>query len=218
MLTQKNLWQLVIGNKNYSSWSMRPWLVLSGFGIEFEEIRIPLTQPDTDAQIARYSQAGHVPVLVHNDLHIWDSLAICEYLAEQFPHKNMWPHDSNARAIVRSMCVEMHSGFTAIRSAMSMDIQAHFPGKGHTPEALTDVARISAMWSACLAEFGGNRFLFGEFSIADAFFAPVVLRFNTYEPQLSADIMAYCARVMAHPAVTRWVNEALLETEVCVFA
>ncbi|MDB5840555.1 MAG: glutathione S-transferase family protein, partial [Herminiimonas sp.] len=127
--------KLVIANKNYSSWSMRPWVALTAFGIPFEEIRIALAQPETASQIARYSAAGRVPVLLTGEMAIWDSLAICEYLAEQFPEKDMWPRDMAARAMARSVCAEMHAGFAGLRSAMSMNIRARFPGKGRTPEA-----------------------------------------------------------------------------------
>lgn len=205
--------KLIIGNKNYSSWSMRPWVMMTAFGIPFEEVRIPLGQPDTSLRIAQYSAAGKVPVLIDGDTTVWDSLAICEYLAERFPGKAMWPHDVPARATARSICAEMHGGFTELRSAMSMNIRASFPGKGRTPGAQTDIARICELWEQCLARFGRHHFLFGEFSIADAYFAPVVMRFRTYGVWLAPVLQAYVDRVAAHPAVAQWVRDAMQEQE-----
>jgi glutathione S-transferase len=205
---------LVIGNKNYSSWSMRPWVALTAFGIPFHEVRVLLDKPDTAARIADYSGAGRVPVLVAGEMTIWDSLAICEYVAEQFPDKHMWPQDVAARAMARSVSAEMHSGFQGLRSAMSMNIRASLPGRGRTAEAQGDIGRICEIWEECLSRFGHHQFLFGEFSIADAFFAPVVMRFRTYGVSLAPALQAYCDRVQAHPAVARWMREALAETEV----
>ncbi len=206
--------KLVIGNKNYSSWSMRPWVAMTAFGIPFQEIRIALDQPDTSSRIARYSSAGRVPVLVTSETTIWDSLAICEYLAEQFPEKDMWPQDMVARAMARCICAEMHSGFAGLRSAMGMNIRGSFPGKGRTPEAQADIGRICEMWETCLSHFGHHQFLFGDFSIADAYFSPVVMRFRTYAVSLAPALQAYVERVAAHPAVAQWMREALAETEV----
>jgi glutathione S-transferase len=204
---------LVIGNKNVSSWSMRPWVAARAFGIPFTEVVVLLDQPDTAANIARYSHAGRVPVLMAGDITVWDSLAIAEYLAEQFPDKHMWPQDVAARALARSVVAEMHSGFTGLRSAMSMNIKARLPGRGRTAEAQADIGRICEIWEECLARFGHRGFLFGEFSIADAFFAPVVTRFQTYGVALAPALQAYCERVLAHPAVAAWIAGALLETE-----
>lgn len=204
---------LVIGNKNYSSWSMRPWVAATAFGIPFHEIRILLDQPDTANRIIEYSAAGRVPVLIAGQVKVWDSLAICEYLAEQFPEKNLWPQDVVARAMARSIVAEMHSGFSGLRGAMSMNIKMSFPGRGRTPAAQADIGRISEIWEDCLAQYGHQRFLFGEFSIADAFFAPVVMRFHSYSVSLAPALHAYCERVRAHPAVAQWVREALAETE-----
>lgn len=203
--------KLIIGNKNYSSWSMRPWVAMTAFNIPFEEVRIGLDQPDTTTRIAQYSLAGRVPVLVAGETTVWDSLAICEYLAEQFPDKGLWPQDVMARAIARSICAEMHSGFTGLRSAMWMNIRAKFHGKGRTPEAQADIGRISEIWENCLSDFGPHQFLFGEFSIADAYFAPVVMRFRTYDVSLAPALQAYVERVTAHPAVAQWMREALAE-------
>jgi len=204
---------LVIGNKNYSSWSMRPWVAAVAFGIPFNEVRVLLDQPETTAIIARFSHAGRVPVLVAGEISVWDSLAICEYLAEQFPDLHMWPQEVAARAMARSITAEMHSGFTGLRSAMSMNIQASLPGRGRTNECQGDIGRICEIWEDCLSRFGHHHFLFGNFSIADAFFAPVVMRFKTYGVSLAPALQAYCDRVRAHPAVARWVREAMAETE-----
>jgi glutathione S-transferase len=204
---------LVIGNKNISSWSMRPWVAAKAFGIPFTEVRVLLDRADTATNIARYSHAGRVPVLVAGEITVWDSLAICEYLAEQFPDKHMWPQDVAARALARSVVAEMHSGFVGLRSSMSMNIRARLPGRGRTAEAQGDIGRICEIWEDCLARFGHHRFLFGEFSIADAFFAPVVTRFQTYGVALAPALQAYCERVLAHPAVAAWVEGALAETE-----
>ncbi|MES2152700.1 MAG: glutathione S-transferase family protein [Pseudomonadota bacterium] len=205
---------LVIGNKNYSSWSMRPWVAMSAFGIPFQEVRILLDQPDTANRIADFSSAGRVPVLLAGEMTIWDSLAICEYLAEQFPEKQMWPQDVAARATARSITAEMHSGFGGLRSAMPMDIRMSLPGRGRSPEAQGDIGRVCEIWEECLSRFGHHQFLFGEFGIADAFFAPVVMRFRTYCVSLAPALQAYCERVQAHPAVARWMREAQAETEV----
>lgn len=205
---------LVIANKNYSSWSMRPWVAMKAFGIPFEEIRILLDRPETSAEIARYSSAGRVPILIARDVTIWDSLAICEYLAEQFPEQNMWPQATDARAVARSVCAEMHSGFSGLRSAMSMNIRARFPGKGRTSDAQADIGRVCEIWENCLSEFGHHQFLFGDFSIADAFFAPVAMRFRTYAVSLAPALQAYVERVESHPAVAQWMREAVAETEI----
>ena len=205
--------KLIIGNKNYSSWSMRPWVAMRAFGIPFEEIRILLDRPDTAARIAQYSSAGRVPILLAGDITVWDSLAICEYLAEQFPEKNLWPQDVAARAMARCVCAEMHSGFAALRSDMSMNLRMSLPGKGRTPGAQADIGRISEIWEECLSRFGHHQFLFGEFSIADAYFAPVVMRFRTYAVVLAPALQAYIERVTAHPAVAQWLQEGLAETE-----
>jgi glutathione S-transferase len=204
---------LVIGNKNVSSWSMRAWVAATAFGIPFTELGVLLDQPDSAASIARYSHAGRVPVLLAGEITVWDSLAICEYLAEQFPDRPMWPRDVGARALARSVVAEMHSGFGALRSAMPMNIKARLPGQGRTTGAQADIGRISEIWEQCLAGSGHHRFLFGDFSIADAFFAPVVMRFQTYGVALAPALQAYFERLRAHPAVARWIEGALAETE-----
>ena len=204
---------LVIANKNYSSWSMRPWLVLSAFSIPFHEVAILLGQDETANRIAEFSSAGRVPVLLAGDITIWDSLAICEYLAEQFPEKNLWPQDVAARAMARCICAEMHSGFGGLRSAMSMNIRMSFPGKGRSAEAQADIGRICEIWEDCLSRFGHHQFLFGEFSIADAYFAPVCMRLKAYGLPVPAHIAAYADRVRALPGVQAWITEALAEKD-----
>jgi glutathione S-transferase len=203
--------KLVIGDKNYSSWSMRPWLVLKHFGIAFEEVVIQLAEEQSNASILAHSPSGKVPCLITDDgVTVWDSLAICETLAERYPKHAMWPRDAAARGRARSISAEMHSGFGDLRTNMWMNIRASFPGKGATPETLADVARIDAMWSECL-ETSGGPFLFGEFGVADAMYAPVVMRFNTWQPKLSEAAGAYARRVTEHPAVAAWISDALRE-------
>ena len=203
---------LVIGNKNYSSWSLRPWLAMKVAGIPFAEHRIPLYGPGSKDQILVYSPAGKVPCLADGDLRVWDSLSICEYLAEK--HPGLWPQDPAARALARSVSAEMHSGFANLRAKMSMNIRKRYPGLGRTPESMADVARIVSLWSDCRARYGkGGRFLFGAFSIADAMYAPVVLRFRTYEVELPADCRAYSDAVLALPAMQDWIAAAMAETE-----
>ncbi|MBN3758444.1 glutathione S-transferase family protein [Paraburkholderia sp. Tr-20389] len=203
--------KLVIGDKNYSSWSMRPWLVLKHFGIAFEEVMIPLFEAESKASILAHSPSGKVPSLSTDDgVTVWDSLAICETLAERYPQHALWPRDPVARGRARSVSAEMHSGFGDLRSNMWMNIRASFPGKGATPGALADIARIDAIWSECLDTYGGP-FLFGDFTIADAMYAPVVMRFNTWQPKLSEAAAAYARRVTEQPAVAAWISDALRE-------
>lgn len=204
---------LVIGNKNYSSWSMRPWVAMTAFNIPFQEVRVALSRPETATLIAHYSASGRVPVLLAGTTAIWDSLAICEYLAEQFREKNMWPGDVVKRAQARAICAEMHAGFADLRQAMWMNIRADFRGKGRTPGAQGDIGRICEIWEDCMAESGAHDFLFGDFSIADAFYAPVVMRFRTYGVSLAPALQAYADRVAAHPAVAAWMAGALAETD-----
>lgn len=205
--------QLVIGNKNYSSWSMRVWVTMKAFGIPFDEIRILLDRPDTTSKISEYSLAGRVPVLLAGDITVWDSLAICEFLAEQFALQNLWPEGLAARATARSICAEMHSGFSALRYDMPMNIKAYLPGQGRTAGSQADIGRISEIWEDCLQRYGAHHYLFGDFSIADAYYAPVVMRFKSYGVSLAPALQAYCERVEAHPAVAQWIREALLEVD-----
>ncbi|WP_124093499.1 glutathione S-transferase family protein [Burkholderia gladioli] len=206
--------QLIIGDKSYSSWSMRPWVLMRHFGIPFDETLIELRTPETSARIRAVSPSGKVPCLIDDDgLAIWDSLAIAETLAERHPALAMWPAEPAARARARSVSAEMHAGFVALRAEMPLDIRATLPGREASPAALADVARIDALWRDCLATSGGP-FLFGAFGIADAMYAPVVMRFVTYAPPLSEVAAAYVARMLAVPAVAAWADAARHETRV----
>ncbi|MBN3728782.1 glutathione S-transferase family protein [Burkholderia sp. Ac-20379] len=206
--------QLIIGDKNYSSWSMRPWVLMRHFGIAFDETLIELRTPDTDRRIRAVSPSGKVPCLIDDAGHaIWDSLAIAETLAERHPAQALWPADPAARARARCVSAEMHSGFMAMRSEMPLDIRAALPGRKLSAAALADVARVDALWRDCLAASGGP-FLFGAFTIADAMYAPVVLRFVTYAPPLSEIAAGYVERMLAEPAVAAWVGDARRETRV----
>jgi glutathione S-transferase len=201
--------KLIIGDKNVSSWSMRPWLVLKHFGIPFEETLIRLGQPDSSANILAHSPSGKVPCLVTDagDA-VWESAAIMETLAELFPQHPMWPRDVAARAHARSISAEMHAGFADLREQMSMNIQRQAFGQELTAGALANVKRIDLIWRNCLDAHGGP-FLFGkEFGIADAMFAPVVMRFNSYAPKLSETALAYAARITALPIVAEWIEGA----------
>jgi glutathione S-transferase len=206
---------LVIGNKNYSSWSLRPWLVMKQFGLQFQEIRIPLFTPDYLSKIRQYSPSGKVPVLLHENQTVWDSLAICEYLAETFPTLHCWPEDKRARAFARSISAEMHSGFQNLRQNMPMNCRNKYPGKGLVSGVQEDIDRITAIWQESRQNFGvDGKFLFGKFTIADAFFAPVVLRFIAYDVHLDAVSRDYIATVLALPAMQEWIKAAQNETEI----
>jgi glutathione S-transferase len=206
---------LVIGNKNYSSWSLRPWLLLKQSAIPFEEVRIPLYRTDSAQALQTYSPSGLVPVLIHGDVKVWDSLAICEYVQELFPAIPMWPRERDARAIARAVSAEMHSGFTAVRTHMPMNCKKSFPGKGLNQASAAEIGRITQLWRDCLNQFGkAGTMLFGDFSIADAMFAPVALRFNTYGVELDDICQAYVSTILALPAVQEWITEAKREMEV----
>lgn len=215
---------LVIGNKNYSSWSLRPWIYLKQQGIAFEELRIPLYQGDFEAQLARYTPAGKVPVLVDGGTTVWDSLAILEYLAERYPDRRGWPADAAARAMARSVSAEMHSGFVALRSNLPMNVRKVLPWRqagsadAWPPEVAEDIARIESSWEACRRRHspggGSGPFLFGAFSIADAMYAPVVWRFAGYSVPLGAAGRAYVDAMLALPAMREWHAAACAETEV----
>ena len=210
---------LYIGNKNYSSWSMRPWVLLKQTGLAFEEVMVRFDAFSADSnfkqRLGKISPAGRVPVLVDGDLIVWDTLAIAEYLAEKFPEKQLWPADPVARARARSVCAEMHAGFAALRSAFPMNIEAHQPDTGRRilrdkADVRNDLARIDEMWRALLAAHSGP-LLFGAFSIADAYFAPVCLRISSYGLPVSPEVAAYVERVKALPGVTAWIRDALAE-------
>ena len=207
---------IILGNKAYSSWSLRGWLVLAQTGADFEEVVIPLRQADSRARILEHSPSGRVPALrVERDGHkltICDSLAIAEYLAERFPAAGLWPQDGEARALARAAAAEMHAGFTALRSHMPMDLKARHPGAGRAEGVTEDIERICALWRACRQSYGSDGdFLFGGFGAADAAFAPVVLRFVAYDVALDPICGAYRDAVLAWPAMVKWIAAAEAE-------
>jgi glutathione S-transferase len=217
--------QLYIGNKNYSSWSMRPWVLMKQAGIPFDEVmvRFDAFSPGSKfkAEVLRLNPAGRVPVLVDDGLAVWDTLAIAEYLAERFPDKQLWPAEVRARARARSVCAEMHSGFGALRNAFGMNIEASLPEVGarvlkENADVRDNVARILAMWTELLSQHGGPM-LFGAFSIADAYFAPVVMRLRTYGVPVPTQVAAYMERVVALPGVAAWITDALAEKDFLQF-
>jgi len=213
--------KLFIGNKNYSSWSMRPWVLMRQAGIEFEEVMVRFDSFDSGSQfkqkVGSVNPVGKVPVLLDGELAIWDTLAIAEYLAESFPELGLWPADKTARARARSVCAEMHSGFTGLRSACPMNIEASLPDVGalvwrDKPAVRADVARLVGMWQQLLGSHSGPM-LFNRFSIADAYFAPVCMRLKTYALPLPADIASYVERVCALLGVAAWINDAKAEND-----
>ena len=208
--------QLVIGNKNFSSWSLRPWLLLKQAGLPFDEIHVKLRQPDTTAQILRYSPSGKVPALLDGDLVVWDSLAICEYVAELAAVRGvaLWPADPKARAEARAVSAEMHSGFPALRQHMSMEVAAFHPDVEKHPDALKDAERVAALWVSCRQRFAdAGPFLFGAFSVADAMYAPVASRFHTYGVDLPPLAMAYRDALLSLPAMREWASGARAEAD-----
>lgn len=201
---------LVIGTKRFSSWSLRPWLAAKMAGIAFDEVVIALRQPETKAEILKHSPSGKVPCLIHDQLTIWDSLAICEYLAEM--HPTLWPEGREARAIARAVSAEMHSSFPNLRNSCSMDVCASTPLDPVPPEVAAEIERITTLWSQCRARFGAaGPFLFGRFSIADAMFAPVVSRFTTFAIALDPVGQAYCDAIWSLPAMQEWKQAACAE-------
>lgn len=205
---------LVIANKNYSSWSLRAWLLLKHIGAPFREIRVPLGQPDTPAQIRQWSPSGLVPALLDGELAVWDSLAIGEYLHEKFPAARLWPEDFAARARARSICAEVHSGFSALRQSMPFNGSRHFPGRPLNAESQANVERISAIWRECRADFADTGpFLFGHFTIADAMYTPVALRFLTYDAPLDAQAATYAATLAGLASVQEWLAAARQEPQ-----
>lgn len=213
--------KLLIGNRNYSSWSMRAWVLMRQAGIPFEEVMVRFDgfEPDSSfkATLSGVGAAGRVPVLVDGDLAVWDSLAIAEYLAERFPDRGLWPEDLRARARARSVCAEMHSGFEALRGACPMNIEAALPEVGarilrENAAVVADLERLVRIWGGCLEDSGGPM-LFGRFSVADAFFAPVAMRLRTYGLPVPGPQEAYVARLSALPAVREWIASALAERD-----
>ena len=209
---------LVIGNKNYSSWSMRAWVALRGCGVDFTERLLKFHSVEWNAHIAALSPSRLVPVLWEGPpgagLATWDTLAIIERAHELSPRTGLWPADPHARARARSLCAEMHGGFRALRGAMPMNIRSRYPGKGMNPEVAGDIGRISLLWAAARADFGrGGPYLFGAFSAADAYFAPVATRFVTYGVKLSGEARNVQLALLDSPAVREWSAEAIRETE-----
>ena len=206
---------LVIGNKNYSSWSMRPWVLLRQLDIAFEEVKLRFHSAEWDANIARWSPSRLVPVLWRGEDSVWDSLAIMEAVHEWYPDRGVWPKDPAARAFARSIAAEMHSGFRELRTHMPMNIRASLPGKGLTPGVQANIDRIQSLWGEARRRFGaGGPFLFGAFCAADAMYAPVVMRFRTYGVALGPEAAAYCQAMGAAKGVRAWVDEALREKEI----
>jgi len=206
--------KLAIANKNYSSWSMRPWVLLTEAGIAFEEIQLKFSDQGRVRGIEPYSPTRQVPVLLVDGEPVWDSLAICEAVAELFPDRRLWPLDPRARQIARSICAEMHAGFRKLRSAMPMNIRASLPGKGMSPEVQPDIDRIVEIWESCRARYGkGGDLLFGQFSVADAFYAPVATRFLTYAVALPPAAQRYADALLALASVRDWMAQARAEAD-----
>jgi glutathione S-transferase len=204
--------KLVIANKLYSSWSMRPWLVLSAFCIPFEEILIPLRTPDSRSQILEHSPSGKVPALLDGDVTVWDSLAIIEYLAEKFPDLEIWPKNGQARAHARAISNEMHSGFQTLRANCPMHLGARYATPPITEPLQANIDRVEDIWSEARNRFGGGQpFLYGDFSAADAMYAPVIARFDSYQIPVRESTRAYMDSILAHPSFVTWRDAALVE-------
>jgi len=200
---------IYIGNKNYSSWSLRGWLMLKHTGADFTEEVIALDEADTRVNILRHSPSAKVPALRQGDFVVWESLAIGEYLAELFPQAQLWPKAATARGVARAVSSEMHAGFAPLRSHLPMNIRSSFPNRGVTPEVQADINRVTALWRNCRRRFGeGGAFLFGGFSIADAMYAPVVSRFRTYKIELDDETQRYADAVWALPMMQEWAAAA----------
>jgi glutathione S-transferase len=200
---------LYIGNRNYSSWSLRAGLILQHTGVAFEEVVIPLYEPGSRAEVLRHSPSGRMPALHHGSLVIWDSLAIGEYVAELFPEAQLWPGDRAARAVARAASAEMHGGFQALRAHLPMNMRSSFPDRGVTPEVQTDINRITALWRDCRKSYAADgKFLFGHFTIADAMYAPVASRFRTYRVELDREAADYVDTLWSLPALQAWLAAA----------
>jgi glutathione S-transferase len=202
--------KLVIGNKNYSSWSFRPWIAMKVAGIPFEEEVVSLSDPDFKARVRRISGTGKVPALADGAVHVWESLAILEYLAEKFPQKELWPRDPSARAAARALAAEMHAGFVPLRRQLPMNMWRPVKRRELSPETQANVARIDVIWTDCRKRYGGP-FLFGAFGAVDAMYAPVVSRLHTYDVAVGAVAKSYMESVMAVPAWAEWRSAALQE-------
>lgn len=207
--------KLAIANKNYSSWSMRPWVLLTQAGIAFEEIQLKFNDAGGVEGIGPYSPTRQVPVLIVGGEPVWDSLAICETLAELYPQKNLWPAEARARRIARSICAEMHAGFRNLRGAMPVNLRASLPGKGMSAAVQGDIDRVVEIWESCRARFGsGGELLFGRFTIADAYYSPVATRFRTYAVALPPVAQRYNDALLDLAAVREWTAQARRETQV----
>lgn len=207
--------KLVIGNKNYSSWSLRPWVLLKEKNIPFEEQRIPLHTDTTRAEILKISRAGKVPAYIEDDgLVIWDSLAICEYIAERYPDKHCWPTDRKQRALARSISNEMHSGFQTIRTTLFMNCRMQMVYKDIPPKLETELERVRQIWRDCRDKDPDGPFLFGAFTIADAMYAPMVIRFNAYGIEAGATERKYINTILALAAMKQWMQQGAAETEI----
>jgi len=203
---------LIIANRNYSSWSLRAWLALKATGQAFDEVVIPLGRPDTTDNILQWSPTGRVPAFHDGDIVLWDSLAICEHLAEKYPDAGLWPAEPRARATARSVVAEMHSGFVALRKHMPMNLRASYPGEGREPAVEEDITRITNIWEECRTQYGSDGdLLFGDFTIADAFYAPIVSRFRTYGVSPGGIAGGYMEAVWALPAMRDWAAKAFAE-------
>jgi glutathione S-transferase len=203
---------LIVGNKNYSSWSLRGWLAARAAGVPFDEVLIRLSEPGSKEKLLEHSPAGRVPVLHHGERTVWDSLAIIEYLAEVCPAAGLWPADPAARAHARSISAEMHAGFQALRSHMPMNLRKSLPGKGRGRDVAEDIERVCAIWADCRARYGaGGPFLFGGFGAADVMYTPVAARFRTYAVELDDACQTYVGAVLARPDFLEWHAAALEE-------
>lgn len=205
---------LVIGNKNYSSWSLRPWVFLRHHNIDFGEIRIPLYVAGSKERILAYSSAGKVPILIDGKTTVWDSYAILEYLAERYPQTQAWPVAAATRAVARAVCAEMHCGFGALRTNLPMNVRKRFKAQQWKEDVQQDIDRVQLLWQMCRERYGRTGpFLFGKFGIVDAMYAPVVWRFLSYSVDLDANAEAYCAAMSALPAMREWQAHAAAEAE-----
>lgn len=205
---------LIIGNKNYSSWSLRPWLLMKEKGVSFKETKIPLYIEGSKEELVKYSPSGKVPALIDGDITIWDSLSICEYINEEYPDISCWPENKNERALARSICHEMHSDFFEIRNILHMNCRKKMRYSNITEELGRDIARVCEIWKMCLAKrTEPGEYLFGSFTIADAMYAPIVLRFESYGIEVGDIEQEYMDVVLANPSLKAWVSEGINESE-----
>ena len=206
---------LIIGNKNYSSWSLRPWILMKHYQLDFEEKRVALFIESTASELSEYNSDFKVPILKDDDLVVWDSLAILEYVSEQYLDNRGWPTEAKPRALARSISAEMHSSFSNVRNELPMNCRKKFANIGLSKSAEREIERIKALWRNCRSEYGSTgEWLFGDYSIADAMFAPIALRFDGYGIPLSGIEADYVNSVLRHPAIVEWVEAGKLETEV----